>query len=187
MKAGSSPTDEKKIIKQKEKENNQIKGETMKKTEKNSQTGKELIPKSENPIIVKISDDVIEAVAAIGDQVALWVKIVETGFLLNDKVIPEISGRIINMNLHYVKWTDKKPDKIPFDLGKELPEGYESRLDLFVEVDGQVVGISLPKSSLKYHLSPYVRNLKNNGLRPEDVISRLRVKQVTNKYVSLMW
>ena len=81
MKAGSSPTDEKKIIKQKEKENNQIKGETMKKTEKNSQTGKELIPKSENPIIVKISDDVIEAIAAISEMIALWVKIVETGFL----------------------------------------------------------------------------------------------------------
>ena len=157
----------------------------MKTLNKNNKSGKELIEKSENHnLVVDIPDDVIEAVAAIGDQVALWVKIVETGFLLNDKVIPEISGRIINMNLHYVKWTDKKPHKIPFDLGKELPEGYESRLDLFVEVDGQVVGISLPKSSLKYHLSPYVRNLKNNGLRPEDVISRLRVKQVTNKYGS---
>jgi hypothetical protein len=141
--------------------------------------------KSENPIVVvNIPDEVIDAIVEIGDQVALWAKVTETGFLINDKIFSEISGRIINMNLHYVKWTDKKPHKILFELGKKLPEGYESRLDLFVEVDGQVVGISLSKSSLKYHLSPYLRNLKNIGMRPEDVISRLRVKQVTNKFGS---
>ena len=105
----------------------------------------------------------------------------------NDKIISEMCGRIIRIILYGVKWSDKKPDKIPFDPGKDLPEGYEPRCDLFIEVGKQVIGISLSKTSLKYHFSPYVRNLKNNGLRPEDVISRLRVKQATKRVAFLMW
>jgi hypothetical protein len=162
-----------------------LEGENMKKLNENNQPGKELIEKSENPIvIVSIPDDLIEAVAAICGQDALWVKIVETGFLLNDKVIPEISGQIIGINLYGVRWTDKQPHKITYNPGKDLPEGYGLRCDLFVKVHGQVIGISMSKSSLKYQFSPYVRNLKNNGLRPEDLITRLRIKQATNKFGS---
>ena len=160
-------------------------GGEMKKSHKIAQTGKELIAKSENPIVVvNISDDEIDFILEIGGQDATWVKIVETGFLLNDKVIPEISGQITGINLYGVRWTDKQPHKITYDPRKDLPEGYGLRCDLFVKAHGQVVGISMSKSSLKYQFSPYVRNLKNNGLRPEDVITRCRVKQASNRFGS---
>jgi hypothetical protein len=160
-------------------------GGEMKKSHKIAQTGKELIAKSENPIVVvNISDDVIDFILDIGNQVALWAKPTETGFSANDKIIEEIIGRIVNIKAYLVKWIDKQPHKIPINPGEDLPEGYEPRCDLFIDVGGQVIAISLSKSSLKFHLSPYVRNLKNKGLGPEDVITRLRVKQATNKFGS---
>jgi hypothetical protein len=157
----------------------------MKKSHKIVQAGKELILKPENAIVViDITDNVIDVILEIGGQDAIWAKPTETGFSANDKIIEEIIGRIVKMKIYGVKWTDKQPHKIPINPGEDLPEGYEPRCDLFVDVGGQVIAISLSKSSLKYHLSPYVRNLKNNGLRPEDVLTRCRVKQASNRFGS---
>jgi hypothetical protein len=134
-------------------------------------------------VTVNIPKETIDEVIKIGDDVAMWSKVVDGGFSINDKIITEYDGIILGINLYCVRWENKQPHKIPNILKEEdIPEGYERRADLKILVDGQIIGISLPKSSLKYQLSPYLRYLRNCGLKPNDVVTRLKSKQVSNSY-----
>lgn len=136
---------------------------------------------SRDLVTIDISEDTIEEIIAIGNDVAIWAKVVDGGFSANDKTVPEIIGNICGISPYLVKWEGKQPHKIPHVVDdSEIPEGYERRVDLKILIDGQIVGVSLSKSSFIFQLSPYIRHLKNNGLRPEDVVTRLRTKQVSN-------
>ena len=126
-----------------------------------------------------VTDEVIEA----GDDATMWAKATEAGFAFNDKTVPTLTGVITAMYPYLVKWEEGQPHKIANVANDiDIPEGYERRCDVKMEVGaGQLVGVSLSKSSFKYHLSPYVRHLKGVGLRAGDVVTRLRVLQVSNR------
>ena len=130
---------------------------------------------------VTIPDETIEKIISIGDGTAIWAKLVDGGFSINDKIITEMKGVICGINPYLVKWENKQPHKIQhISDDDKIPPGYERRVDLRILVDEQIVGISLAKSSFKYQLSPFLRYLRNCGLRPENVVTRLRSKQVSN-------
>jgi len=132
-------------------------------------------------VTVSISDETIEQIISMGDDVAMWAKMVDNGFSINDKTFSKIEGVIIDIKPYLVKWDNNKPYKIPNVANdEEIPADYERRVDLKILINGQIVGISLPKSSFKNRLSPYLRHLKNNGLRPEEVVTRLRSSKVSN-------
>jgi len=145
---------------------------------------KQLISKEEGIgelTTVNIPDEIIEEIISIGGDSVMWSKLVDGGFLINEKTIPAIEGIIFRIHPYMVRWDNKRPHKIPNIPNDEvIPEGYERRVDLKVLVDGQLLGLSLSKSSIKFQLSPYLRYLKNSGLRPEDVVTRLKSKQVSN-------
>jgi hypothetical protein len=132
-----------------------------------------------------IPDRNIDAMIDLSDDIALWVKLVPGGFQFanQDKIIPELVGKIVSVVPYLINFDagDRIPAKLPHvksDL--EIPEGYSRRCDVKILTGGQVVGISLAPSSMKFQLSPYLKYLKNQGLRPEDVVTRMTSKTVSN-------
>ena len=132
-------------------------------------------------INIEIPEETINLVASMADENAVWPKLTDGGFLLNEKVIPELKGVLAAIRPYYVKWTNKKPEKIPFN-GQEAPEGFELKCDIRLNVKGTVIGLSLAKTSIKAHLSPYLKFLKNSGLKPYEVITRIRSKAVSSSH-----
>ena len=131
---------------------------------------------------IMIPQEKIDLIARLGDENAMWVKIVDGGFLVNgEKVVPELRGVIVSVNPYLVRWTDKRPEKIPFN-GQDTPEGYDLRCDLKINIDGTVVGLSLPKTSTKSQLGPYMKFLKNANLLPNRVVTRVRSKSVSSPH-----
>lgn len=130
---------------------------------------------------ITISEETIDQLERLADENALWGKIVEGGIIINDKVFAEIIGFIISIYLYYVLWADKRPSKIPYK-GQDAPEGYELRCDIKLNVDGTVIGLSLPKTSTKAHLSQYLKFLKRSGLQPNRVLTRIRSKAVSSPH-----
>lgn len=130
---------------------------------------------------ITIPQEKIDLIARLGDENAVWVKITDGGFLFGgEKVIPELRGVVVSVNPYFVRWTDKRPEKIPFN-GQDTPEGYDLRCDLKINIDGTVVGLSLPKTSTKSQLGPYMKFLKNANLLPNRVITRIRTKPVSSR------
>jgi hypothetical protein len=132
-----------------------------------------------------IPDENVEAVIDLSDDVAIWCKLVPGGFQFanQDKIVPELVGRVVSITPYLINFDagDRVPAKLPHvksDL--EIPEGYSRRCDIKIVNGGQVVGISLAPSSTKFQLSPYLKYLKNQGLRPEDVTTKINSKQVSN-------
>ena len=90
----------------------------------------------------------------------------------------------MDVNAYLIKFESGTPTKIPNVVNDlEIPKGYERRCDVkFLTSGGEVLGISLPPSSTKFYLSPYLKYLKNRNLRPEDVLTRVTSKQASNKH-----
>jgi hypothetical protein len=132
-----------------------------------------------------IPDENIQNVIDLSEDIAIWCKLVLGGFQFanQDKIVPELVGPMVSIQSYLINFDagDRQPAKLPHvksDL--EIPEGYSRRCDVKVLTGGQVVGISLAPSSTKFQLSPYLKYLKNQGLRPEDVVTRITSKQVSN-------
>lgn len=138
------------------------------------------IRKDDGLVVIRIPDERIDQIINLGEDSTFWLKVSSGGFVANDRVIPQLIGIITDIVPYFVRWEGKVPTKIP--ISDQIPDGFEIRCDIKVLVDGQVVGISLSKSTVRYQLSPYIRSLKNSGVKPEEVFSRLRVKQATNAY-----
>ena len=62
----------------------------------------------------------------------------------------------------------------------EIPKGFERRCDIKIDSGGTLVGLSLSKSSFKFQLCPYLKHLNNQGLRPEEVTTRIRTQMRSN-------
>lgn len=132
-----------------------------------------------------IPDENIDAVIEMSEDITIWTKLVPGGFQFTnqDKMVPEIVGRVVSIVSLLVNFDegDRQPAKLPHvksDL--EIPPGYSRRCEVKIQSGGQVVGISLAPSSMKFQLSPYLKYLKNQGLRPEEVTTRITSKQVSN-------
>jgi hypothetical protein len=133
----------------------------------------------------EIPDETVQEIIGIGEDVPHWAKVTEGGFLIFEKTIPELEGIICELYNYLVEWDGKKPHKIPtVPSDSQIPEGYERRVDMKVMIGDQLVGISLAKSSIKYHLAPYLKYLSNHGYKPNDVVTKFRIKQVSNVHGS---
>jgi hypothetical protein len=132
-----------------------------------------------------IPPDNVKAVIEMSDDLAMWCKLVRGGFQFanQDKIVEELVGQLVSIQPYLINFDagHRVPAKLPHvksDL--EIPEGYSRRCNVKIVAGGQVVGISLAPSSMKFQLSPYLKYLKNQGLRPEDVVTRITSKQVSN-------
>ncbi len=148
-----------------------------KQEEKNLQTTIEVTP--------RIRDEGIDQVIKLSNDVAIWATLVPGGFQFKsqDKFVSEITGRLIQITPYLISFDsdDRLPAKKPHvESDVEIPEGYKRRCDIKLLASGQVVGISLARSSMKYQLGPYVKYLDNKGLRPDEVLTRVTSKQVSN-------
>ena len=149
----------------------------MKSEEKNLTTVGETPP--------AIPDENVKAVIDMSDDVAIWGKLVPGGiqFPNQDKIVPEIIGQLVQITPYLINFVagDRLPAKKPHvkdDI--EIPEGYSRRCDIKLNAGGQVIGLSLAPSSMKFQLSPYLKHLQNQGLRPDKVLTRITSRQVSN-------
>jgi len=132
-----------------------------------------------------IPDENIKSIIDLSDDIAIWCKLVPGGFQFANqgKIVEELVGQVVSINPYLINFDagDRLPAKKPHvKEDTQIPEGYSRRCDIKIITGGQVVGISLAPSSMKFQLSPYLKYLKNQGLRPEDVITRITSKQVSN-------
>jgi hypothetical protein len=141
-------------------EKSETRNNALLKAERSNNMQKELIVKENrdgNLVPVSIPDETIEQIISMGNNVAMWGKLVDNGISINNKTIAEARGIIIDIHQYLVKWDNKQPHKIANVVNDEdIPEGYERRVDLKILIDDQIVGISLAKSSFKYQLAPYL-------------------------------
>ena len=130
-----------------------------------------------------IPNEKLQAVVDLADDQTEWLKTVEGGFKLvnQDKFIKSITGRIISVDPYLMKFENGVPTKIAHIADEhQIPEGFERRCDLKIKVGNQILGLSLPSSSFRYYLSPYIKSLLNRGLRPEQVTTRVFSRQASN-------
>ncbi len=133
--------------------------------------------------VPSIPDDKLNAVIDLSDDQTSWVKVIEGGFKVinQDKFVKGFTGRIMDVTPYLMKFENGVPHKLPHvadDL--DIPEGFERRCDVKILADDQLIGLSLAPSSTKYYLSPYLKFLKNKGLRPEQVFTKVTSKQASN-------
>lgn len=129
----------------------------------------------------KLDDEVLSQIVELADG-TLWVKVTQLGFVWGDKVAAELVGVIADIRLHCIRWEGQIPTKIPFT--NTPPEGFKARVDLKIMVSGQMVGLSLPPSTVSKQLAPFLTYLKNQNFRPDQVITRLQTRQASNAYGS---
>jgi hypothetical protein len=145
----------------------------------------ELIKREESHGVVTISipDEKIEEILQTGgDSDILWVKFNPSGFVLNDRTLPELQGVILDIHPHLIRFEGKTPEKLPNTIRDEdIPEGFERRCDIKMQLHECKIGLSLPKTSF-FQLKPYVRYLTNKGLRPEEVVTRMHTQSRSNQY-----
>jgi hypothetical protein len=148
--------------------------------------GKNLKPIKETTPMIKEED--INAVIRLSDNTCIWCKLVDGGFKFDnqDKIIPELVGRIVEVTPYLIDFDsgDRPPPRLPHvESDLEIPQGYARRTDIKIEIansGGNVIGLSLALSSAKYQLSPYFRHLKNRGLKPDEVVTRITSRQASN-------
>jgi len=134
---------------------------------------------------LSIPDENLQDVLNISDDLAVWAKLDRGGngfyFPSQDKTVTELTGVVKSLSPYLVRFEDNIPHKLPHEPDDlKIPDGYERRCDIKIDVDGMIVGLSLSPSSFKHQLSPYVRHLANRGLRPEQVTTRIKTKTASN-------
>jgi hypothetical protein len=137
-------------------------------------------------VLIRIPEETLEEIVAMADDHILWMKATQFGFSHDEKVISEIRGIIIQAEPYLVKFEGigKPPIKKPHVLNdSDIPEGFERRCDIKIDVgDGQIIGVSLSKSSFRRGLAPYLKYLRNQGLHPHDVVTIMRTRLASNQF-----
>ena len=136
----------------------------------------EMLPDTVWESLPDIPAEVLDECYATAEDMVTWMKPRGNSFQVDDltQPIPEIVGRIIEINPYLVKWENNEPDKIPY-IKDELdwPMGYEPRCDVVVLTPtGVKIGISLAKSSFRKQFCPYVKTLADQGLKPPEALTR---------------
>jgi hypothetical protein len=121
----------------------------------------------------------------LADDITLWAKFdkAAAGIVIESqgKTLPNLRGRLVFIEPYLGKWTDGVLEKLPHVENKnEIPKGFERRCDIKIDSGGTLVGLSLAKSSFEFQLCPYLKHLKNQGLRPEEVTTRIRTRMASN-------
>jgi hypothetical protein len=144
--------------------------------------GEDLIPELDT--MPRIRDEDVDSVIALFDS-CLWARLTDTGFWFptQDRAVTELVGRIIGMTPYLINFEcgERPPPRLPHvEADHDIPEGYIRRVDLKIDVGSTIVGISLPTSSARYHLAPYLIFLRGRGLQPHEVVTRITSKKVSN-------
>ena len=135
------------------------------------------------PKVPKIAGDVLDTIMEEAEDYRIYAKTQPGGFLLNDETHPVIAGVITGIDPYYVKWVDNVPDKLHVPAGQDPPEDYEPRCDVHVLTpEGIEIGISLAKSSYRYHFAPYIKGLRGMGFQPTDVVTKFTCKEVAGQF-----
>jgi hypothetical protein len=127
----------------------------------------------------EIDDETVDVVIHAGADNVNWCKNTAGGFIVNDRVLREVEGRIVYMYPHLIFWKDQTPTKVPDPGdGQPMPEGFERRVDLHVLTsDNFLLGISIPQSSYRRNFSGYIQSLRNMGRKPDQVITKFTCKE----------
>ena len=133
-----------------------------------------------------VSKQVVDEIIELSEDVCMYVTVEKDGFRFKnqEKMVPELVGpiRAIDCYLAYFPGGSQAPIKKPWLKNDvDIPEGFERRADVKMGINGQPVCIPLSPSSIKYQLGPYLKHLRNQGLEPEDVITRCTTRTASNE------
>jgi hypothetical protein len=139
--------------------------------------------REENALI--IPDENLDQCLRLADDVTMWAKLDKggNGIVIDSqgKILPEIKGKLVSIQPYLVRFNESSPEKIPHvDDELQIPSGFERRCDLKIDCGGTLIGLSLAKSSFKFQLCPYLKHLRNLGLRPEEITTRIRTRMASN-------
>jgi hypothetical protein len=132
-----------------------------------------------------IPDENLDQCIRLADDVTIWAKLDKggNGIVIESqgKILPELKGKILSIQPYLVKFNEGVPEKIPHvENDLKIPKDFERRCDVKMNCGGTLIGLSLSKSSFKFQLSPYVKYLRKQGLRPEQVTTRIRTRMASN-------
>jgi hypothetical protein len=137
----------------------------------------------------RIDEDTLDQLCSLAGHEKVYAKLTTAGFALNtdpDSPVPTLRGIITNAKPGYIRFggQGEMPEKL--DLDEMTPEeaeaeGFDLRLDLELQVNGTLVGLSLPKSSAM-RFSRYTQWLRGAGLNPSDVATELKAVKATNRH-----
>jgi hypothetical protein len=134
-----------------------------------------------------IAEDVIDDIIEMSDDTAMWGRLTQDGihFASQDKTVPYIVGPITGLDRYLVMFPGpgQKPVKKPWTKNDaEIPEDFSRRVDVRIYSNQfqQYIGVSLSESSAKFQLSPYLKYLHNQGIRPEEAITKISTRQASN-------
>jgi hypothetical protein len=128
--------------------------------------------------------DTIDSIIDTCEGDSMFVKLVQGGFMVSDRIVPELVVRIIGNEPYWMRWVNNQPEKLELTPGQTPPEGYELRTDLTMLAGEQQLKLSLSKTSVAYQYKPYLIFLKQQKLTPADVLTKLRSQNRKNAYGS---
>lgn len=132
-----------------------------------------------------VPEETIAEVVHDADGVVSWIKYNDSGFTINDTVIPSLQGPITHVHPHFARWENEQVEKLDSldELDEDEAKGFERRCDIHVMTTaGLLVGISMPKTSYYQRFAPYVKMLDEKGLNPSDVVTEITVGQRRNAF-----
>ena len=140
-------------------------------------------PESKPP---SVSKQVVDEIIELSEDVCMSVTVEKDGFRFKnqDKLVPELVGRIRSIvnYIAYFPGGGQAPIKKPWvKYDVDIPEDFKRRADVIMGINGQLVSIRLSPTSIKYQLGPYLKHLRNQGLEPEDVITRCTTRTASNE------
>ena len=127
-----------------------------------------------------IPQQIADQIEADAQNLDIWVKPTPEGFLYSDNVIPQVVGRIIEITPHWVKWENKKPQRV-YEVERPS-EDYERRCDLKIESnDGFIIRLSLPNSSYR-NFCAFYKSVTGQGHEISSVMTCLKTKEVNGSF-----
>ena len=132
--------------------------------------------------IKPLTDEVLARLRALTANDPKYLKMMDGGFAdANGQTTPEVIGVIEAVTFFYQCYERGIYNRIPFEEVKgDPPQNYELRADIQIKtINGPRYDLTLPKSSVRKHLLPYVYNLSSVGMQPiGGVVTKLGVKKV---------
>jgi len=135
---------------------------------------------TENGSSVKHVNDIalLKKMATTKRKQRVWLDKQKETFTDRDRNnIPFVEGIIMRFWPHALRWKNNRYDKVAMNDNGTPPEEYKSAIDIFIETDEAIYGITIDNQTGINNLAEYVEELEISKMQLCSVITRTSVKQ----------
>jgi len=157
-------------------------------TQNTELTTPETLPEGYELMPVEISDATLDDLSEMAKRITTMAKLVEGGIEIDGTTYGDITGRITGVKIYLISFPGEgQPPEIIGNVidDDDIPEGFSRRADVTIQCGSQLVQLKLPPYSTNYILPKYVTALADEGLRPEDVVTRVTSERKRGK--NMQW